>query len=239
MKSLITIILLFTVTIAVAQLQLPAKSEHTQNGECEKYVHDFNPALLGFFRTYVNEYYHYVGVSLHRERYDKLLNHLVNFSEVGSWKTYIKETHNRKFYITLLNDDDGNLYDILIFSGDISDPDNYIEFESPYYECKYIGTNDRLHDISNSFTSVINYKRKREVIGVVNEPRHLEFIMDDGTSIIYEFCHKNKDQYYHWGTIDTANGENAFKFEGTNKNVNCRHEHTCLILNINSEVCNH
>jgi len=245
-----------------AQLLLPAKSYHTKNGVCDVYDYEkVDLTLFKFFMGYGVEVDRiYSGSSVHMRVYNEMLDSLVEYGEVGSHKTYIKELghDNRYYYITLLNDKEGQFYDVLINRGDKSDPKMYIDFRPHYYDCDILGTED-FHQIRPNFTSNITYRLDRKVVEVVDQARLLEFKMDDGTSLIYQFCHTDWDgsSYYDYGMLDTGSeGLSGWMFHGDQMSdgsdaFTCNHEHTCKVIPSTSlppskkqnhqhkEICNH
>ena len=263
MKSILITLLLFTVTTSQGQLLLPEKVNHTNNGVCD--VIDYpkvNTALLNFFEGYglsSNDIYFGSYLPLHKNVYIEMLDSLVKYGEVGSYETFTKELdHNDKVYhVALLSDKDGYFYDILINQGERGNPRQYIEFRPKYYQCDVVGQNDELHQFSNKLYGKIVYYLERKVVNVINKPRVLEFNMDDGSSIIYEFCHIDKNSGYHeYSMIDTSEGV-TYKLYGSDIS-NCNHRHDCVVrreeevvtdqnafdahnltAGSNTEICNH
>jgi hypothetical protein len=244
---------------AQAQLIIPAYNDHGENGECSKYVQNSNPAFTKWVRTFFNEYYSGSSV-MDISRWRKMMDYVVANSEVGTYEIFTRTNHDkRKFYITYIEDNDGNLYDIIMLVGEDNRPDNVSFFPQHYY-CQQLTS--EFHQITNNFTFGLNYKLDRKLVKVLESDRHIDFLMDDGTRINIEFCHKKGDSYYEWGRLDTGLGVNGWKYYRQEQygtvGYECDHNnHDCHVIPLDddsphlthnvtdvrkaelSEICNH
>jgi hypothetical protein len=248
-------------TAAQTQLLLPEKVNHTDDGVCDVIEYpDVNPALFNFFKSSyaISDYQIYFSsyLPLPKSDYIKMLNYLKKNGDVGSYETFTKDLEHEGiiYYVTLLRDQKGMFYDILIDQGD----ENTLQFRPKYYQCEAVGKKNiewydvepdqvkkamekapslvieagkyyKIHQFSNRLYSKISYDIDRKVVDIIDEPRHLEFKMNDGSSLIYEFCHKDPDGDYHeYSMIDTFD-DAIYKIYKTDLTA-CNHKHVCKIL---------
>jgi hypothetical protein len=216
-----------------AQLQLPPISS------CNSLNH--NPVDSSFYKS-VEKIYDgspYDPKILKFEDYNQMFDLImVEHSDFSSYKTYLKYTHNNKhFYITLLKDDSGTLYDIIINKGYVADSLNYIIFSPSYYECEIIkGIKKDIEVKTYMSSSNINYNIKRKVVEVLDEDRFLTFKMDDGSDIKIEFCHMSSgNNYSDWFLYDTSGNQYSIGSSDYNDPIDMCHHHNSNIV----EICNH
>lgn len=265
MKTSIIIIFSLVVFDLSAQLHLEPKYVGHTSEELKscptvtrKELGSYNQAFQDFLadvaeRNRIPSHYKTYDISL--KFLHEMLNYVVNNSEVASYRIFSDSTHHNLHYIIYLEDQEGFVYDIMLYS---TNRKGYIEFKLPRVLCEMIrsDTDEDVHFIQNKASTTFNWEINRKLVNIIHEPRHWDFVMDDGSRMSFRFCHrKNNDKTYTYTTGDNHDGYSLYAMldtsdngwrshNATSENFTCNHEHKACIFTEDSElkaveICNH